>query len=146
MAIAAISFGFVACDDDDKEKVNHTDSVVTAMAGTYTGTWTMIDLSTNAESGTESGTVTIADHKTANDCTVQVAGTSFSYSTPANIVWSNDDDAKIFQTQADAQGNEIGAGLSAYVTNGKSIDAIFQKTQRVGRKTVTVRYIFSGSK
>lgn len=152
-AALAVCFAFTSCGDDDidVDHGTHAQKPETALAGTYTGSYTVYNADGVTAESTADATVTIAAGESAYTITLtsncpEVAAATGSEETPLNCTWANDDIKFWGPTTA---GTTTGY-LNSSALNGTLVDGVmtlrFAKTVRQGRKTVTNFYQFTGTK
>lgn len=133
------------CNDDiDWNRGTHSTRPEATAAGTYNGTWEVINTDGVTSEGTFDGSVTIAAGSSAYTINVTTTCSEVEAATgetSANIAWSNDDQ-KIFST--------VKNGTLATTINGEIVSGFlnmkFSKSVRSGRTTVTKFYQFKGRK
>lgn len=146
VAIMTLGSVFVSCKSDDNDpNYNQNGTPATASAATYSGTWSRSQ--SDGETETASGTITLAAG--SNDYTTNITFScpdfNINNTSVANITWAND--GFVFnQNKTDKNpDNELGAIYAGHIINGQ-LNTIFSKTTKVGRKTTTFYYSFTGSK
>lgn len=154
MAALALCLGVSSCDDDeiDVDRGTHTTLPETAIAGTYTGTYTVYNSDGVTEESTADATVTLAAGETSYTLTLSSNCPDNANMTGAeegalNCAWANDDVRFWGPTTA---GKNSGF-LNSAALNGTCEDGVltlrFSKTVRLSVfKTVTNFYQFTGSK
>jgi len=143
-AVLTMSLALVSCGDDDKGSSKHATLPEEAFAGIYSGTWTTYNADgTTVEKEGETGTITVKKNGEVNyssklDIVNNDNSAINTNDVVVNIVW-NGDNAKFFTTST-------GLPVNGEITADGLLIAKFSKTVKVGKKSVTNFYYFSGKK
>ena len=148
-AVAALSLGFVSCDDDDDiDRGTHKTGAASAFAGEYAGLWTIISSDgVTIEKDSIDGSVIVAASDTAAsivNITLTCADITAinGKSTDVNISWKNSN-AKFSNPLSS---NGIGTLINGEISGDGQLDTKFSLSVRSGRSTVTKFYKFTGNK
>ncbi len=143
-AVLTMSLALVSCGDDDKGSSKHATLPEEAFAGIYSGTWTTYNADgTTVEKEGETGTITVKENGEVNyssklDIVNNDNSAINTNDVVVNIVW-NGDNAKFFTTST-------ALPVNGEITADGLLIAKFSKTVKVGKKSVTNFYYFSGKK
>ncbi len=140
MAVVALSFAAVSCDDDDD--VAFTVSPEEGAAATYVGTYTMWEDGTT-DTTYVSGTVVITPERSyVANIAWQCADLDLDVASVANISHAND--GYVFSNAE--TGNGIGSAFSGKIDGSGNIETYFQMVVTVNRKAHTYIYVFNGTR
>lgn len=141
-----------ACSDDDKNEATHATLPEVASAGTYTGTWTRAQITTDGLVNPETtpGTLTFAvpeskdstTYKYVTKISAEAAAFNFSKSSLANIAWKGE--SFVFSNQVASNG--FGVVFSGAISEAGKATISFTISQKSGRKTFNYQYSFEGTK
>lgn len=144
MAAVALSLTLTACGSDGDESYNYSTTAEQATAGTYAGTWTRT--SDDGTQETFSGTVTLAatSEKGKTNVTFSCPDADLNATSIANVWNAKNDFQFMNQTVSDANG--LGVAFSGFISEAGVLNTAFTISQKVGRKTVSYTYDFTGNK
>lgn len=140
-----------SCSDDDNNETKHSTLPEVASAGTYTGTWSRAQITTDGlgDAETTTGTLTFAvpentetTTKYVTSITANAAAFSFSKTSTANITWKQN--GFLFSNQSIKNG--FGVVFSGAISESGVATISFTITQKSGRKTYNYQYTFEGTK
>jgi hypothetical protein len=143
-AVLTMSLALVSCGDDDKGSSKHATLPEEAFAGIYSGTWTTYNADgTTVEKEGETGTITVKKNGEVNySSKLDIVNNDNSAvninDVVVNVVW-NGDNAKFFTTSTTLP-------VNGEITADGLLIAKFSKTVKVGKKSTTNFYYFSGKK
>ena len=143
IAVLALGCGFTSCGSDDDENISYSTSAEEASAGTYTGTFTR---SLDGVDESFDGTVTLASAgKTGvTKVTFSCPGSSLEATSIANV-WNAKYDFMFMNQTASAE-NGLGASFAGQITEAGVLTTSFTINQKVGRKSYSYNYSFTGKK
>ena len=143
MAAVALCLTLTACGSDGDDNITYSTTAEQATAGTYSGTWTR-----TSDEGTEtfSGTVTLAatSEKGKTNVTFSCPDADLNATSIANVWNAKNDFQFMNQTVSDANG--LGVAFSGFISEAGVLNTAFTTSQKVGRKTVSYTYDFTGNK
>lgn len=158
MALCALSFGLISCDDDDAiDHGKHAQLPEQQAAGTYVGSLSVYETDLESEPAVVEATVTITAGKDPYTATfsMESGNTSANGDICTNFVWTNNNflfaSIPVSYNAATPELNSIANGSSAaVVVNGDITDGVmtasYSKTVKSGRSSKTYFYKFSGKK
>lgn len=146
--LLAAGMGLTSCSDDDEDNpISHSTTPEIETAGTYTGTWTKVQVGGDTTTG--SGTLTLSatdaegkSTKYVTYATVSCSELKLDKSSTANISFAND----FYWFSNMTTTNGFGTKFSGKVNADGSATIAFTLVERVGRKTYTFNYSFEGKK
>ena len=146
--LLAAGMGFTSCSDDDEDNpISHSTTPEIETAGTYTGTWTKVQVGGDTTTG--SGTLTLSatdaegkSTKYVTYVTVKCAEMDLDKSSTANITFAND----FYWFNSMTITNGFGTKFNGKINADGSATIAFTLVQKVGRKTYTFNYSFEGKK